>query len=117
VNSGSLTEERVNIIFKTFLTDEMNKQLSKINNGVGVGTTATVADRVETGKGYKLHVYGGSFHRVPEQWRFPRCGLLALWRQWWVGDQPRQIPPLKSIQYGDEKTPECKRLTSYRDGA
>jgi hypothetical protein len=51
VNSGSLTEERVNLIFKTFLS-EMNDQLSKINNGVGVGAVSTVADHVETGKGY-----------------------------------------------------------------
>jgi hypothetical protein len=109
INSGTLTEERVNLIFKTFL-NEMNEQLAKVNCGVGVGTPNTVADRVETGKGYKLHVYGGSFHRVPKKWRFPRCGLLALWRQWWVGDQPRQIPPLKSIQYGDVKHLNAKDL-------
>jgi hypothetical protein len=36
--------------------------------------------------------------------------LLALWRQWWVGDQPRQIPPLKSIQYGDVKHLNAKDL-------
>jgi hypothetical protein len=62
-----------------------------------------VTERVETGSLYKWHMYKGTFHRVPSTWRFPRCGLQSLWRQWWIGDQQRQIPPLKFLQYSDVK--------------
>jgi hypothetical protein len=46
-------------------------------------------------------MYGGKLHRVPEDWRFPRCGIRDLWRQWWIGDTTRNIPPLKTIEYKD----------------
>jgi hypothetical protein len=38
---------------------QMNEQLAKINMGIGVETPTTTPDCVETGKCYKVHVYGG----------------------------------------------------------
>ncbi|KAG7343378.1 hypothetical protein IV203_016157 [Nitzschia inconspicua] len=48
-------------------------------------------------------MYGGGFHRVPADWRFPRCGVQDLWRQWWIGDTVRQVPPLRSLEHVDVK--------------
>jgi hypothetical protein len=42
-----------------------------------------------------------TWHRVPEDWDFPRCGIRDLWRQWWIGDTRRQIPPLRHIDTKD----------------
>jgi ribosomal protein L32E len=50
-----------------------------------------------------LHYYGNKYHRVPKEWRFPRCGAHDLWRQWWVGDSLQNIPPLVYIEYEDVK--------------
>jgi hypothetical protein len=86
VNAGTLTEEQVTVIMNNFLK-EVNEQLKRIE-GIGTETVpAAATERVETGTGYAWHMYKGSFHRVPDEWRFPRCGLQSLWRQWWIGDQ------------------------------
>jgi hypothetical protein len=58
-------------------------------------------NRVEDGRTYTWHYYGGSYKRVPEDWRFPRCGVSDLWRQWWIGDSVRSIPPLRNIKIED----------------
>ncbi|KAG7341105.1 hypothetical protein IV203_037228 [Nitzschia inconspicua] len=69
----------------------------------GQGNEAALPERVETGAGYTLHMYGGGFHRVSADWCFPRCGVQDLWRQWWIGDTVRQVPPLRSLEHVDVK--------------
>jgi hypothetical protein len=49
------------------------------------------------------HSYLGTWHRVPRDWEFPRCGVRDLWRQWWIGDGRRQIPPLRYLDLEDVK--------------
>lgn len=51
--------------------------------------------------GFKVHVYEGHFHRVPQDWRIPRCGVRDLWRQWWIGDTVKQVPPLRFFKTRD----------------
>ncbi|KAG7336568.1 hypothetical protein IV203_017784 [Nitzschia inconspicua] len=69
----------------------------------GQGNEGALPERVETGAGYTLHMYGGGFHRVSADWRFPRCGVQDFWRQWWIGDTVRLVPPLRSLGHGDVK--------------
>lgn len=57
--------------------------------------------RVETGRTYLIHNYFGNLKRVPADWRFPRCGVFDLWRQWWIGDSVRNISPLRFIELPD----------------
>ena len=52
---------------------------------------------------FNYHLYGGQFHRLPKNWRFPRVGVLALWRQWWIGDTVKHIPPLRDLRPSDFK--------------
>lgn len=103
VTGGQFTEQRFQCIFDKFQDD---MKLLAGNLGVG-GNAAAVqrkaegADRVETGRGYRLHTYGGRMHRVPRDWRIPRCNVFLLWRQWWVGDTERNIPPLRFLDTKD----------------
>jgi hypothetical protein len=60
-------------------------------------------DRVEDGTVYTLHFYSGSYKRVPIDWRFPRCSVFEMWRQWWIGDTVRNVPPLRYLQLADVK--------------
>jgi hypothetical protein len=69
------------------------------------------AKRVQKLEEFQLHMYGGKFHRVPEDWRFPRCGIRDLWRQWHIGDTVRNIPPLKTLQFHDIEHINMKPLT------
>jgi hypothetical protein len=55
------------------------------------------------GRGYRFHTFGGQIHRLPADWRFPRVGVLDAWRQWWIGDTVRGVPPLKNLNADDFK--------------
>jgi hypothetical protein len=110
VNAGTLTEERVSAILQD-VYKKMDQQILRLEGTGGSQTKEVVPERVETGDGYKLHMYGGMFHRVPVDWRFPRCGVHDLWRHWWLGDTVRQIPPLKYLKIEDIKHIDSVPLT------
>ena len=38
---------------------------------------------------YTLHLYGGSFRVLPEDWRFLSCGTLTMWQHWLLGRRSR----------------------------
>jgi hypothetical protein len=92
-----MAEQRLQELLTTFQA-ELDGRLERIGvQQVRIGE----AERVETGQGYRLHVYGGVLHRVPADWRFPRCGVLDMWRQWWIGDTVRHIHPLRFLKIED----------------
>jgi hypothetical protein len=55
-------------------------------------------ERIENGRRYEPHYHSGRWRKVPVDWRFPRCGVADLWRQWWIGDSRRRIPPLSKLE-------------------
>ena len=118
VNSDRLTQNQLQNILENFWL-ELRSEISKIERLGTIGNDSL--ERVETGKGYTPHVYGGSMHRVPIDWRFPRCGVQDLWRQWWIGDNIRQIPPLRFLESKDvkhlDKLPLEKEELHGRNGA
>jgi hypothetical protein len=103
-----ITTENLNRILNEFKIDlRQSLQLTNIRNE-GEGTEEE-KDNTEVG-GYQLendrfvyrvHVHSGGFSRLPVDWRFPRCGIRDLWRQWWMGDTVRSIPPLRKIKASD----------------
>jgi len=98
VDSEQLTVENLNQILDHF-RDKLNVQLWTITNG---GQSAVVQPEcVETGENYKIHTHSGQLSRVPVDWHFPCCGVFDLWRQWWIGDQVRQVPPLRLLSRED----------------
>ncbi|KAL7571305.1 hypothetical protein ACA910_007626 [Epithemia clementina (nom. ined.)] len=50
---------------------------------------------------YCPYYHHGQWSRVPEDWRFPRVTVLKAWRQWWIGDPEKNIPPLQLITRQD----------------
>ena len=106
---GALSEQRLRTIFNDF-SDELRQQFSAAgggnNNGQGPnqqggGTGHQVED--ERGRVYRWHYFDGQFHRVPKDWRFPRVGVLDIWKHWWIGDLVRGIPPLRMVKPEDLK--------------
>lgn len=98
VNGGRMTEANL----RTILDDFEMRFLSRIPIG-GTPLACDPASVSEMGKSYLLHFYDGTFKRVPKDWRFPRCGVSDLWRQWWIGDDIRNIPPLRLLHIEDIK--------------
>jgi hypothetical protein len=72
-----------------------------------------IENRVQDVSGFMLHYYGGKFHRVPREWRFPRCGVHNLWRQWWIGGTCQNIPPLQLIKFQDVEHINVEPLSNY----
>jgi hypothetical protein len=60
---------------------------------------------------YDRYLYLGTMHGVPREWEFPRCGLRDFWRQWWIGDGRRQIPPLRFIDLEDVRHIDKKPIS------
>jgi hypothetical protein len=111
VNAGTLTEERVAHILKEFY-DRIEIQLNKLDgNFIANNNGNVVQERIETYTGYQLHYFKGCFHRVPSDWRIPRCGVHDIWRQWWIGDTERNVHPLKMVQLIDIKFVDDEPLT------
>jgi hypothetical protein len=100
VNAGTLSAERVTAILNEFY-QKIDMQLVRLETCKK--PTAVVEEQIETGNGYKLHMYGGRFHRVPKDWRFPRCGVRDLWRHWWLGDTVGNFPSFKYLRTEDVK--------------
>jgi hypothetical protein len=50
---------------------------------------------------WRLHVYGGTFHVLPQKWWFPSSTPLQLWIQWLLGDTVNEVPPLKMLNGAD----------------
>jgi len=104
---GAVTEAKLKELFASF-TQELRSQLVQLDeqgrltghDGYG-GNVAGAPNRVETGVGYRFHTYGGRIHRLPSDWGFPRVGVLDIWRQWWIGDNVRMVPPLRSMTTKD----------------
>ena len=98
LSGTGVTKRRLTNMFDGFAR-ELREQLS----GLGMEETRTLQqrERVETGTGYEWHYYDGKIHRVPKDWRFPRVGVLDCWRQWWIGDSVRNVPPLRNLKAAD----------------
>jgi rubredoxin len=73
---------------------------TRTTNTTGGGTAET---RGDPAVGFQPHHYGGKFHKVPENWRFPKCNAKLLWVQWNVGDTVNNVPPLRTLIVNDFK--------------
>ena len=114
VNADRLSENRLRTVLDEFrqqLREQMGNLDAVTNINNNINNVRGNNDRTETGEGYLLHYYNGKYHRVPQNWRFPRCGLQDLWRQWWIGDNIKNVPPLRLLQ-----TIDIKHLDDLRIG-
>jgi hypothetical protein len=101
-DGGRMTEDGIRSIMLEF----QHSFLKEFNNNNNTNITTLTAGDIndsEAGKIYAVHFYGGEIHRLPQNYRFPRCGVFDLWKQWWIGDSARKIPPLRILSAKDFK--------------
>ena len=109
VGTSALTAQGLKDMFEGFSTS-LRHDLQNLET-MGRGEARAVEERGRTERNrletddirYDLHFFRGRFHRVPEDWRFPRIGVNDVWRQWWIGDTVRNIPPLRKLDAEDLK--------------
>ena len=102
LTGSGVTESRLQSMFNSFARD-LRQELDGLVLPQGARRGKTARERVETGRGYQWHYFDGKYHRVPKDWRFPRVGVFNAWRQWWIGDTVRNVPPIRSIKPLDLK--------------
>ena len=100
VNGGRMSEENLRGILIDF-EERFANRFSVLGNQSQVQVVDS--SRSEIGRVYQPHYYGGSWKRVPKDWRWPKCGVFDLWRQWWIGDNVRVIPPIRMLKILDVK--------------
>ena len=91
------------------MLDELRQELrveQRRDNAPQEEHLPVVLNRAEIATAYSFYFYLGSFKRVPLDWRFPRCSVDSLWRQWWIGNLVRKIPPLRFLEILDVKHSE-----------
>lgn len=101
VAAGHVTPHNMRAMLEEFC-EELRADQQRYNGMQNDGPPA-VLNQAENGIRYQLHYYLNSLKRVPLDWRFPRCSVGSIWRQWWIGDSVRRIPPLIRLQIQDVK--------------
>jgi hypothetical protein len=61
---------------------------------------------------YEMYCWGGAFHVVPEDFRFPSVDALTAWKLWWLGNASMKYPPFSLIQSRSLSTRENRKTLS-----
>jgi hypothetical protein len=46
-------------------------------------------------------MWGGSFHKVPQDFEFPSVNLFVGWKLWWEGHPHLGVPPFRELSNHD----------------
>ena len=55
----------------------------------------------EESSNHGFHFYNGTFHRVPESFRLPKCPTSHLWSLWCCGNTEERIPAFRKLLPAD----------------
>ncbi len=107
MGNGGVSVTRLTNLFNESTKDLQQKidrlaGLSRLGEG-NLPATPNIFAHNNVLDAFVLHYYSGQYHRVPESWRFPNCGVFNVWRQWLVGDRVQNIPPLRVLKACDVK--------------
>lgn len=76
---------------------------------------AAVAPEEPVQSGYGLYAWGGSLHRLPEDFKFPDVTLASGFRLWHQGSTEENLPPFKTLEPSDFSVKnERKRLSDWK---
>jgi hypothetical protein len=76
---------------------------------------AAVAPEEPVQSGYGLYAWGGSLHRLPEDFKFPDVTLASGFRLWYQGSTEENLPPFRTLEPSDFSVKnERKRLSDWK---
>ena len=94
---GAGFTSRIENMFTSF-----DRRLEQTLGRVGGGATV-VNEEEENGSLFMMHRWGGFYHRLPEDWKFPVCGVVQVIQHWYLPDHKNKIIPIKSLSVKDVK--------------
>lgn len=111
IGAGTVTYDGL----KQMLTEVMDErlQLRGIELPQGELNLADAPRRVV--QPVQMHMWGGKFHPVPENFDLPQGSLLAGYQAWCCGNDAKQYPPLRAVSGTDMPTRNLKsRFSDFR---
>ena len=103
IDGDRMSAASIKEILKNFEESFLSRIGQPLHSSQIIDITDVDSKRVENIKAYTVHYYRNTYKRVPEDWRFPRCGIADVWRHWWIGDLIRMVPPLRFLTIIDVK--------------
>ncbi|KAF0747449.1 hypothetical protein AaE_007723 [Aphanomyces astaci] len=90
-----------------------------LNNAVarvaGTSSHAVVTTTVDGNAPVRpVHVWGGRWHFLPEDFELPSVDVATAWHYWWWGSPARNIPPLHKINTQDLTTKQGKIYCGWK---
>jgi hypothetical protein len=102
IGGGAMSTQRLRELLDE-ATKDIREQLNSLTeNGPGSIRNSTTCNQGTTQRQqFVPHLYGGTFHWLPQDWRFPSVGVLMLWQTWLLGDTVQNVPPLRMLSAND----------------
>jgi hypothetical protein len=89
-------------------------QQQQLANALQVSSTSSNPDNTSSNNnGYRTFSWGGRFHSVPQNFRFPDCDVKTIWEIWYFGYPNENIAPLNSLKNWDLTKKACRTKLSY----
>lgn len=102
---------------RTELRADLRTDIRDALPGAGqVPVAASAAAAVNDGSRFQCWTWGGSFHMVPQGWRFPSTDAKTTWIQWHFGHAADRIQPLRNLRASDMASPAQMTTVSKARG-
>jgi hypothetical protein len=119
-----ITEEKVETMLsglKNLLLAAIAEQGEMSRKLLTSSQTGSATDSATNGTGYKIRTleeltFDGRIHRVPRDFRFPRCSIRFLWDLWWDGNKAEGFPPYRKLEGVDLTSKQDHVLLSKAKG-
>jgi hypothetical protein len=111
LSAGTVTRDGMETLILTCLEKSGLSQLARrLDNSVTLEPDQMVSSVISQVP--NLHVWGGRFNLIPQDFSFPNgCSMIA-WKYWMCGDHEKQYPPLRSLTKKDMPNKNMKKRLS-----
>ena len=101
IGGGAMSTKRLRELLDE-ATKDVHEQLSNKNGPRGIQGNSTTCNQGTTRRQkFVLHLYGGAFHCLPQDLRFPSVGVFMIWQTWLVGNTVQNVLPLRMLSAND----------------
>lgn len=109
--AANITPDRI----ESVMLNGLQLALAQILPQYGVVQQTGTAAEAAPASFFELYSWGGSFHKLPEGYKFPEVTLVVAFRLWFIGDKVEKIPPFKALEPTDfSDKNERKRLSDWK---
>jgi hypothetical protein len=102
--AGNITRDQVASTIRECISSELSLFKS-------LASTAS-SQPPHTNQSISTYMWDGSFHRLPEAFKFPECDVLTGWELWMEGNKEENLPPFRNIEPRDLSQKAQRKILS-----